>query len=85
MKDCCKNHSGKVKKKYATYEEAEAVAVARREKGAEVSIYKCFDQDGFHLTSHSRGDGTEAEKQQLVRKYSKAKGRNVHQYLNGRL
>ncbi len=78
MNECCKDHAGKPKKKYATYEEAEAVARQRRREGVEVHIYKCFDGDGFHLTSHGYGDGIETENRQRVMRFSKSRQRNTN-------
>ena len=77
MKECgCKDHSGKPKKNYASYEEAEAVKRHKQIDKINISIYKCPEGYGFHLTSHSSGDGTEQEHKQEVRRYSKAKQRN---------
>jgi hypothetical protein len=85
MKDCCKDHKGDLKNKYATFEEAEAVALARRREGGDVRIYECFERDGFHLTSHGYGDGTETEKRNLVRRYSQNRHRNVANKIHQKL
>ncbi len=67
------------------FEEAEAVALARRREGGDVRIYECFERDGFHLTSHGHGDGTETEKRNLVRKYSQKGHRNVANKIHQKL
>ncbi len=76
MSDCCEDYEGKGKNKYATYEDAIDVARAKREEGINVNVYKCLEGNGYHLTSHGQGDGTETLQQQLVRKFSKKHSQN---------
>ncbi|MFC1333175.1 MAG: hypothetical protein G8D91_00485 [gamma proteobacterium symbiont of Clathrolucina costata] len=53
MRDCCKDHDGKPKRKYSTESEAEKAAEAIRDEGESIRVYQCDDGDGWHLTSHN--------------------------------
>lgn len=47
----CRDHNGNSKYLYATLADAEKMVKIRAEAGVKLSVYKCPDYDGYHLTS----------------------------------
>lgn len=75
-RQCCTDHKGQPKKKYATREDAsDAARLMEIERDIITDIYECEARDGWHLTSHHvrqeprilRKDIHERRKRKLVK------------------
>lgn len=48
----CKDHNGKTKDAYATFQDAEKMVKIRKEAGVNLYVYKCPEGNCYHLTSN---------------------------------
>ena len=48
----CRSHEGNSKDSYKTYSDAQKMANIRANTGVNLTVYKCPEGNGYHLTSH---------------------------------